>query len=134
MLNNITVMGRITRDIELRHTDSGIEVCSFSIACERDYQPKDGGEREVDFFDVTCWRSQAKFVADYFSKGRMIIINGRMQSRKWVDDNGKNRVSWEVAPNNVYFGDSKRADNNATTQEQPAEFEEIDVDDGVLPF
>lgn len=134
MLNSITVMGRITRDLELKQTDSGVDVCSFSIACERDYQPKDGGEREVDFFDVTCWRQQAKFVCDYFSKGRMIIINGRMQSRKRVDKDGKNRVSWEVAPNNVYFGDSKRSEeNNNAVPVQTTDFVELE-DDGELPF
>ena len=135
MLNHVTIMGRITRDIELRHTDSGVAVCSFSVAVERDYQPKDGGDREVDFFDVTSWRQQAEFISKYFGKGRMIVVDGRMQSRKWVDNDGKNRVSWEIAPSNVYFGDSKKADSqNTQAEEISTEFVPIEVDDGELPF
>ena len=106
MLNKIAVMGRLTRDPELRHTESGVAVCSFSVACDRDYKAENA-EREADFIDVVAWRSTAEFVSKYFAKGRMAVVEGRLQSRKWTDKNGQNRISWEIIADNVYFGDSK---------------------------
>ena len=108
MLNHIVIMGRLTRDPELRRTQSGIEVTTITVAVDRDRQNRESGEKQVDFFDVTVWRQTAVFVCNYFSKGRMIVVEGSMQSRKWQDKNGQNRISWEIQANNVYFGDSKR--------------------------
>ena len=113
MLNKIAVMGRLTRDPELRHTESGVAVCSFSVACDRDYKAENA-EREADFIDVVAWRSTAEFVSKYFAKGRMAVVEGRLQSRKWTDKNGQNRVAWEIIADNVYFGDSKPKDAGAS--------------------
>ena len=113
MLNKIAVMGRLTRDPELRHTESGVAVCSFTVACDRDYKAENA-EREVDFIDVVAWRSTAEFVSKYFAKGRMAVVEGRLQSRKWTDKNGQNRVAWEIIADNVYFGDSKPKDAGAS--------------------
>lgn len=108
MLNHITIMGRLTRDPELRRTQSGTAVCSFTVAVDRDYQNKEASEKAVDFIDCVAWRGSAEFVCKYFTKGRMIVVDGSLQSRKWTDKNGQNRISWEVQSNNLYFGDSKR--------------------------
>ena len=108
MLNHITIMGRLTRDPELRRTQSGTAVCSFSVAVDRDFQNKDAAEKAVDFIDCVAWRGTAEFVCKYFTKGRMIVVDGSLQSRKWTDKNGQNRISWEIQANNIYFGDSKR--------------------------
>ena len=113
MLNKIAVMGRRTRDPELRHTESGVAVCSFSVACDRDYKAENA-EREADFIDVVAWRSTAEFVSKYFAKGRMAVVEGRLQSRKWTDKNNQNRVAWEIIADNVYFGDSKPKDAEAS--------------------
>ena len=108
MLNHIVIMGRLTRDPELRRTQSGIAVTTISVAVDRDYQSRDSQEKQTDFIDVVAWRQTAEFVSKYFTKGRMIVVEGSLQSRKWTDKNGQNRVSWEIQANNVYFGDSKR--------------------------
>jgi len=108
MLNQITIMGRLTRDPELRYTQSGIAVASFTLAVERDYGGKDSGEKPVDFIDCMAWRHTAEFVANYFSKGRMAIASGQLQVRNWEDKNGNRRKSYEVVAQNVYFGDSKK--------------------------
>ena len=108
MLNHIVIMGRLTRDPELRRTGSGIAVASFTLAVDRDYSPKDGGERETDFIDCVAWRSTGEFVSKYFSKGRMAVVSGRLQIRSWKDKDGNNRRSAEVVADNVYFGESKR--------------------------
>lgn len=113
MLNKIAVMGRLTHDPELRHTESGVAVCSFTVACDRDYKAENA-EREADFIDVVVWRSTAEFVSKYFTKGRMAVVEGRLQSRKWTDKNGQNRVAWEIIADNVYFGDSKPKDAGAS--------------------
>ena len=113
MLNKIAVMGRLTRDPELRHTESGVAVCSFTVACDRDYKAENA-EREADFIDVVVWRSTAEFVSKYFAKGRMAVVEGRLQSRKWTDKNNQNRVAWEIIADNVYFGDSKPKDVGAS--------------------
>jgi len=109
MLNRIIIMGRLTRDPELRRTQSGIAVCTFTVAVDRDRQSRDAQEKQTDFIDVTVWRQTAEFVCRYFNKGKMIIVEGSMQSRKWTDKMGQNRVSWEIAATNVMFGESKSA-------------------------
>ena len=108
-LNHITIMGRIVRDIELRRTNSGIAVASFCVAVDRDHSGKDGGEKETDFIDCVAWRQTGEFVSKYFSKGRMIVVSGRLQIRNWTDNDGKKRRSAEVVADNCYFGDSKPA-------------------------
>lgn len=112
MLNHIVIMGRLTRDPELRRTGSGIAVTSFSLAVDRDFAPKDGGERETDFIDCVAWRQTGEFVSKYFTKGRMAVVSGRLQIRNWTDKDGNKRRSAEVIADNVYFGDSKREDGN----------------------
>ena len=107
MLNHITIMGRLVRDPELRHTQSGIPVCTFRIANERDYISQNG-ERETDFVDVTAWRGVGEFVSKYFTKGRMAVVEGRLQMREWTDKDGLRRVSSEIVADSVYFADSKR--------------------------
>lgn len=114
MLNHIVIMGRLTRDPELRRTGSGIAVTSFSLAVDRDFAPKDGGERETDFIDCVAWRQTGEFVSKYFTKGRMAVVSGRLQIRNWTDKDGNKRRSAEVIADNVYFGDSKREDGNAS--------------------
>ena len=108
MLNHITIMGRLTRDPELRRTGSGIAVASFSLAVDRDFSPKDGGEKETDFIDCVAWRQTGEFVSKYFTKGRMAVVSGRLQIRSWTDKDGNKRRTAEVVADNVYFGDSKR--------------------------
>ena len=106
MLNHIVLMGRLTRDVELRTTQSGVSVASFTLACDRDFGGKDG-EKETDFIDCVAWRSTADFAAKYFSKGRMAVVSGRLQIRPWTDKEGNKRYSTEIAVENMYFGDSK---------------------------
>ena len=108
MLNRCTIMGRLVRDPELRRTQSGVAVASFTIAVDRDYNPKDGGDKEADFIDVVAWRQTGEFVSKYFSKGRMIVVEGRLQSRNWTDRDGGKHKTVEVVAENCYFGDSKR--------------------------
>ena len=108
MLNHIVIMGRLTRDPELRRTGSGIAVASFSVAVERDFSGRDGGEKETDFIDCVAWRQTGEFVSKYFTKGRMIVVSGRLQIRSWTDKDGNKRRTAEVVADNCYFGDSKR--------------------------
>ena len=108
MLNHIILMGRLTRDPELRRTGSGIAVASFSVAVDRDFGGKDGGEKKTDFFDCVAWRQTGEFISKYFTKGRMIVVDGRLEMRDWTDKEGNKRRSAEVIVNNAYFGDSKR--------------------------
>ena len=152
MLNKIFIMGRLTRDPELRRTQSGTPVTSFSLAVDRDYKTQ-SGEKETDFIDVVAWRATAEFVAKYFTKGRMAVVEGRLQIRAWQDKEDNNRRSAEVVADNVYFGDSKRdsGDNSgynpgyapapASHSAAPSnfsasgsDFAEIGEDDGELPF
>ena len=157
MLNKIILMGRLTRDPELRRTESGTAVCSFSIAVDRDFKSKNG-EKETDFIDIVSWRATAEFVSKYFTKGRMAVVEGRLQIRDWTDKDGGKRRSAEVVADNVYFGDSRRdsdgssggnyANNsyggNNGGYSAPAGgyaapvggsgFSEIDEEDGDLPF
>ena len=117
MLNHITIMGRLTRDPELRRTGAGVAVTSFCLAVDRDYNPKDGGEKEVDFIDCNAWRGTGEFVAKYFAKGSMAVVSGRLQIRNWTDKEGNKRRNAEVVADSVYFGDSKKSsDGNATYQ------------------
>ena len=108
MLNHIVIMGRLTRDPELRRTGTGIAVASFSVAVDRDFGGRDGGERETDFIDCVAWRQTGEFVSKYFTKGRMIVVSGRLQIRSWTDKDGNKRRTAEVVADNCYFGDSKR--------------------------
>ena len=108
MLNHITIMGRLTREPELRRTGSGIAVASFTVAVDRDFSGRDGGERETDFIDCVAWRHTGEFVSKYFTKGSMIVVSGRLQIRNWTDKEGNKRRSAEVVADNCYFGESKR--------------------------
>ena len=108
MLNKIFLMGRLTRDPELRRTQTGTPVASFSLAVDRDFKDKSTGERATDFIDVVAWRQTGEFVSRYFTKGRMAVVEGRLQMRDWTDKDGNKRRSAEVVADNVYFGDSKR--------------------------
>lgn len=142
MLNHITIMGRLTKDPELRKTQSGVSVVTFTVAVDRDF--KNGDEKVTDYIDCTAWRGQADFIAKYFGKGRMIVVDGALNSRKWTDKDGNNRVSWEIQAQNVYFGDSKRNDdgqqsnannNSGNLNAIDAKFGEITSDNGEeLPF
>ncbi|MBQ6364833.1 MAG: single-stranded DNA-binding protein [Oscillospiraceae bacterium] len=157
MLNHITIMGRLTRDPELRYTPSQTPVTTFSLAVERDYTNRDTNERQTDFIDCVAWRS-AEFVSKYFQKGSMAVVSGRLQIREWTDRDGNKRRSPEVNVENVYFGDSKRREgdvsaspygggfNNGNSYSsndyapqsdssvQTDGFEELSDDDGELPF
>ena len=109
MLNHIVIMGRLTRDPELRRTGSGIAVASFTVAVDRDFGSRDGGERETDFIDCVAWRQTGEFVSKYFTKGSMIVVSGRLQIRNWTDKDGNKRRTAEVVADNCYFGESKRS-------------------------
>ena len=141
MLNHITIMGRMVRDPELRRTGSGVAVASFTLAVDRDFSGKDGGEKETDFIDCVAWRNTGEFVSKNFTKGRMAVASGRLQIRSWTDKDGNKRRTAEVVADNVYFGDSKRdGDNSATTANYggyatPAQgFAPMTDDDAQLPF
>ncbi len=108
MLNHIVLMGRLTRDPELRRTGTGVAVASFTVAVDRDFGGRDGGEKETDFIDCVAWRQTGEFVSKYFTKGRMIVVSGRLQIRSWTDKDGNKRRTAEVVADNCYFGDSKR--------------------------
>ena len=109
-------MGRLTRDPELRRTGSGTAVTSFSMACDRDFKSQ-SGEKETDFIDVVAWKNTAEFVSKYFSKGRMAVVEGRLQIRDWTDQAGNKRTTAEVVADNVYFADSKRSESNDNQKE-----------------
>lgn len=126
MLNNIVIMGRLTRDPELRRTSSGVAVASFTLACERDFAPQ-GEARGTDFIDIVAWRYTAEFVEKYFSKGQMAIVTGRLQIRNWEDKDGNKRRSAEILADHVYFGEGKK--DRAETYEPQGEFNEITDDD-----
>ena len=119
MLNHITIMGRMTKDPELRRTGSGVAVASFTLAVDRDYNPKDGGEKETDFIDCNAWRGTAEFVSKYFNKGSMAIVSGRLQIRNYTDRDGNKRRSAEVVADSVYFGDSKKSSEGNSTYQTP---------------
>jgi len=115
MLNHITIMGRLTRDPELRRTGSGVAVASFTVAVDRDFGGRDGGEKETDFIDCVAWRQTGEFVSKYFTKGRMIVVSGRLQIRSWTDKDGNKRRTAEVVADNCYFGDSKRDNDGGSS-------------------
>lgn len=134
MLNHIVLMGRLTRDPELRRTGSGIAVASFSLAVERDFKTE-GGEKETDFIDIVAWRHTAEFVSKYFTKGRMAVVSGRLQIRPWTDKDGNKRRTAEVIADNVYFGDGKKdAASDGGNAAPTTNYAAIDVDDSQLPF
>ena len=155
MLNQIVIMGRLTRDPELRRTGSGIAVASFCVAVDRDYTSDPSGEKETDFINCVAWRQKGEFVSKYFQKGSMIVVSGRLQIRKWTDNNGNNRTTAEIVAEELYFGESKKDRSNAAPNPygsvpyyQPysspfnsngvkvaaSEFSMLDDDDAQLPF
>ena len=150
MLNHITIMGRLTRDPELRRTGSGVAVTSFTVAVDRDFGGKESGERETDFIDCVAWRQTGEFVSKYFAKGRMAVVSGRLQIRPWTDKDGNKRRTAEVVADNVYFADSKReGESTGASYSAPAggfggyaapaaspasDFAMLDDDDAQLPF
>ena len=136
MLNHITIMGRMTRDPELRRTGSGTAVASFTLAVDRDFSGRDGGEKETDFIDCVAWRGTGEFVSKYFSKGRMAVVEGRLQIRNWTDKDGNKRRSAEVVAESVYFGDSNNGNRGADNGDnyQSGGFHELPDDGEPLPF
>ena len=153
MLNHITIMGRLTRDPELRYTQSQTPVASFTLAVDRDFGSRDGGEKQTDFIDCVAWRQTAEFVSKYFTKGSMAVVSGRLQIRDWTDRDGGKRRSAEVVVDNMYFGESRRRDGDSGDSRSssyssygnsgsagksgaPAAsaFAELDDGDGELPF
>ena len=138
MLNHITIMGRLTRDPELRYTQSNTPVANFTLAVDRDGSGRDGGEKKTDFIDCIAWRNTAEFVSKHFTKGRMAVVAGSLQSRKWQDRDGNNRTSWEVNAESVYFADSKRDSGSGTSApaEPTGSYEDYaaDYDDSDLPY
>ncbi len=150
MLNHITLMGRLTRDPELRYTPSGTAVASFSLAVDRDFASKEGGERQTDFIDIVAWRQTGEFVSKFFTKGSMAVVSGRLQIREWQDKEGNKRRTAEVVADNVYFGEGKHRDgsdagthsgsaprSSGSAQEgdfKGSAFSELDNGDGDLPF
>ena len=149
MLNHITLMGRLVADPELRRTGSGVAVASFRIAVDRDFAPKDGGERKADFITCVAWRQTGEFISKYFTKGRMIVVDGRLEMRDWTDRDGNKRTSAEVIVDNAYFGDSKRDGDSSGAYSAPApsyggysapaaapasDFAMLDDNDAQLPF
>ena len=131
MLNKCFLLGRMTKDPEIRRTNGGTAVTSFTLAVDRDF--KTNGEKETDFIEVVAWRNTAEFVSKYFSKGRMAIVEGRLQIRDWTDKNGNKRRTAEVVADNVYFGDSKR-ENKEDPEYKQADLAKISEEDGELPF
>ena len=157
MLNHITIMGRLTRDPELRYTQSQTPVASFTLAVDRDYGSRDGGEKQTDFIDCVAWRQTAEFVSKYFQKGSMAVVSGRLQIRDWTDREGGKRRSAEVVVDNIYFGESRRRDSgesgsyggnygssgesrsysapsSSSSSSNASPFAELDDGDGELPF
>lgn len=162
MLNHITIMGRLVRDPELRYTQNQTPVASFTVAVDRDFSGRDGGEKQTDFIDCTAWRGTAEFVNKYFAKGSMAVVSGRLQMRDWTDKDGNKRRNAEVVAENIYFGESKKPDAAPQTapvpqQQQPryrpsarpidvsygtqgrmdgyhSPFAELADDDGDMPF
>ena len=141
MLNKIIIMGRLTHDPELRRTGSGTSVTSFSLACDRDFKSQ-SGEKETDFIEVVAWKNTAEFVSKYFSKGRMALVDGRLQIRDWTDKAGNKRTTAEVVADNVYFADSKRSESNDNQKENfnalsgrlSDDFVPASEEDGEIPF
>ena len=140
-LNIIVLQGRLVRDPEMRSTQSGVSVASFTLAVDRDFGGRDGGEKQTDFIDCTAWRHTAEFVSKYFSKGRMAVVSGRLQIDNYTDNDGNKRKAAKVIADNIYFGDSKKdgatgsqSDEAASFTPASAGFVPVDVDSGELPF
>ena len=147
-MNHIVIMGRLTSDPERRETPAGVPVTKFTLAVDRGYTPKDGGERKADFIPVVAWRGTADFVAKYFAKGQMAAVSGRLEVREWTDKENNRRWTTEVIADNVYFTESKKSREAAigttnpkedygagyTTPVESSDFAELDIDDGDLPF
>lgn len=140
-LNIIVLQGRLVRDPEMRTTQSGVAVASFTLAVDRDFGGRDGGEKQTDFIDCTAWRHTAEFVSKYFSKGRMAVVSGRLQIDNYTDNDGNKRRSAKVIADNIYFGDSKKDGATGGQSEEmtsftpaPTGFVPVDVDDSELPF
>ena len=134
-LNKFIGMGRIANDIELKHTQSGVSVCTFKIACERDFKNADG-KKECDFITVVAWRNTAEFVSKFMEKGRNVVVDGKLQSRQWTDKNNNKRTEWEIQAENIYFADSKSnggSQSNGVEPQENNEFAEIE-EDGEIPF
>ena len=147
MLNHIVIMGRLTRDPEMRYTQSNTPVTSFTLAVDRDFASKDSGEKATDFIDCVAWRNTAEFVNKYFTKGSMAVVSGRLQIRDWQDKEGNKRRSAEIVVDNMYFGESRRRDGESTgssnypsydgktvSADHSAVFDDLGGDDGELPF
>ena len=140
MLNKIFLQGRLVADPELRHTQQGTAVASFRMAVDRDFKSKDPGASNTDFINIVAWRNTAEFVSRYFTKGRMAVVEGRLQMRDYTDKSGNKRTVAEVVSNNVYFGDSRRdseSGGNASydgAPDGPPDFDELEDDDEELPF
>lgn len=145
MLNHIVVMGRLGKDPKLRHTQTGTPVATFTLAIDRDFKDKNTGERATDWIPVVAWRSTGEFAAKYLSKGRMAVVDGRLQMREWTDKDGNRRTTAEVVADSVYFGDSKRDGDSANTSRDyqapdygtppgQDQFQDLADDDGDLPF
>ena len=132
MLNHISIMGRLTKDVELRRTGTGTAVASFTLAVDRDFSK----EKETDFIDCVAWGKTAEFVSNHFSKGKMAIVAGRLQIRSWKDKDGNNRRTAEVVAENVYFGEPKTVGDKyeAATNQPTQDYAVVDGDDGDLPF
>ena len=144
MLNHIVIMGRLTRDPELRRTGSGIAVASFTVAVDRDFGGRDGGEKETDFIDCVAWRQTGEFVSKYFHKGQLVAVCGSIQTRVWEDKQGSKRKSVEVVADEVHFAEPKRDSQSQPRQDTGSqvfnmpvtgsEFNDFSTDDGELPF
>ena len=135
-MNHIVIMGRLTKDPELRRTNSGTAVAGFTLAVDRDYSSKDSSEKETDFIDVVAWRTTAEFAAKHFTKGRMACVSGRLQMRDWTDKDGNKRRNAEVVADSIYFADSKKdaySGNSAATS-AACDYAQIEGDDEELPF
>ena len=140
-LNIIVLQGRLVRDPEMRTTQSGVAVASFTLAVDRDFGGRDGGEKQTDFIDCTAWRHTAEFVSKYFSKGRMAVVSGRLQIDNYTDNDGNKRKAAKVIADNIYFGDSKKdgatggqSDEASSFTPASSGFVPADVDSGELPF
>lgn len=139
-LNHVFLQGRLVRDVELRSTQSGTSVATLTIAVDRDYA-RDGASDKTDFVNVVCWKQTAEFASKYMQKGSMVVVSGRLESRKWEDKNGNKRTEWEVVADRLYFGESKRNNNDSSFQPpqaqnvNAADFEDLEDDaGGELPF
>lgn len=138
MLNHITIMGRLTRDPELRRTGSGVAVTSFTLAVDRDFASKESGDKETDFVDIVAFGKTGEFLEKYFTKGQMAIVSGRLQIRSWTDKDGNKRRSAEVLADNVYFGETKKigtyTESDYPTSAPAQDFAPITDDDALFPF